>query len=450
MKPYVRKLQDEWYDTLDSLRGLSTDKWDALGFPARLVDIMKRKLDVDVSMAVAPSAATVPDVKMCHRMQVDFMPQNISDTAATNLEDEASKVAASVPREDLETAVQTLLKLTDAVLQNPELEKTRKIRKENANFHQRCGRFSSCIDFLVSLGFDNRDDVLFMEKAFISRLTDGRRSLERICKEASFTIPMPPESRAFNPYVASISSSSVTPAYPKGRLAEQRAQEEQRIKRELEEEKHNFEKQTSGTGMLTAPRVFWLASLGRLEDAVLAMQSSMENDDTNIQMEYLQSCMQASNATKFHSRQRDELEQLKKKRIYNAMILRVYFPNKIVLELNFRPKTPWIDVYDVVKSCLSEEAKSVSWYLFDTPPIRKFSPVRKETLFSSQLIPGGVVHFGLENREQDLSRLGKCINSELFMTLPPEPETNDAPSNNAGSGSFSKHGKTPAGGQTLC
>eukprot|EP00397_Hematodinium_sp_SG-2012_P029160 GEMP01030781.1.p1 GENE.GEMP01030781.1~~GEMP01030781.1.p1 ORF type:complete len:494 (+),score=125.83 GEMP01030781.1:74-1555(+) len=430
MKPFVDKLQSEWYDSMASLRGISEDKWDTFGLPGRLVDAIKVKLGmVASSPSAVPSTATAADPlaaapqvaasQSVLKLPVEIMPQSPEETMGANLDDLGSIVATSLPKEALEIALTTLLKLTDAVLANPEHEKTRKIRIGNAIFQERCGRYPSCMEFLGALGFKHRGEFLIMEKAFISRLTDGRKALEHIAKEANLAVP--PLPATFNPYVSSISSMATNPVVPKGQLAESRLQEAQNIKLELEEKKKIMALQGRGSGMISAPRVFWKASLGRLEDAISALQSSTDSGDSSVLMDVLQ-CMQSADSSKFHSREKAELVQLKKKKVYNVTVLRVNLPNKIVLELNLFPRTPWSVVYEAVEACLAEEVKSVGWYLYDTPPIRKFERLPKETLLSSGLVPGAMVQFGLDNREQDYHKLGKCVNEQLFATLPPEPQ----------------------------
>lgn len=351
-----------------------------------------------------------------------------------NLGDKASIAAMSLPRESLETAITTLLKLTDAIVANPEQEKTRRIRLGNETFQERCGQYPKCIEFLIALGFEDKGDFLFMEKADVSRLAEGRKALEHVLRWAGIEVPPPSQATSkpaskFNPYASSMSSTAQTVAVPMGRLAENRAAEAERIKVELAQQKKLLATEGGGTGMIAEPRVFWQASRGTLEDAVLALQQTVnEGDDASVLMDAI-ACMQASDASKFHSRQKAELAQLKKKKIYNATILRVNFPNKVVLELSFRPKTHWLEVYETVQSCLAEEAKFVQWYLYDTPPIRKFERIQKETLLSSQLVPGAVVHFGVDSRDKDLSKLGHCVSAALFQSLPPEPQPPAPPAN---------------------
>lgn len=44
MQPLITKLEDQWYDSLESLRGIQESQWAALGLPQRLVDEIKKRI----------------------------------------------------------------------------------------------------------------------------------------------------------------------------------------------------------------------------------------------------------------------------------------------------------------------------------------------------------------------------------------------------------------------
>jgi len=415
MKPFVDILEGQWYDTLSSLKDVTDAQWEKFGLPARLIDAIKQRLAGSAPSPSAPSTQhpTSPKLKL---QNIDLAPPTTA-TLAQSMDELAALVATSVPQAQMGTAILTLVKLTDAILSNPEEEKTRKIRQGNPSFQERCGQFPPCIKFLLALGFQEEGDFLVMPNAFLSRLTDGRKALEHIAEEAQVSIP--PIPGRFNPYVASHTAMSVQPAT----MNDKRVAEMQQVKSALEQKRRELASQGDKTNTLAPPRVFWQASLIKLEDAIKRLQqvvAAEEEKDDNLILQDTLRCMQASNASKFHSREKTELQQLSKKKVYDVAILRVVMPNKIVLELNFKPKTQWQEVYEVVQECLSDDARFVEWYLYATPPKQKFFR-NTETLLSTKLVPGAVVFLGLDNRDRDIGKLGNCVRPNLFQTLPPEP-----------------------------
>ena len=52
MQPFIDKLKDNWYDTIDSLKEIDSDTWaSTLKFPSRLVKIILEELKGDASMS---------------------------------------------------------------------------------------------------------------------------------------------------------------------------------------------------------------------------------------------------------------------------------------------------------------------------------------------------------------------------------------------------------------
>jgi len=440
MKPFVDTLEGQWYDTISSLKDISDAQWDKLGLPARLVDAIKLRTKGEPSMS-APGAQPIahahtssassaspteglPQQGYLRLSSIDLAPPP-NDTLPQSMDELAAIVATSVPPESMEKAILTLVKLTDSILANPEEEKTRRIRQANPSFHERCGQYRSCIKFLLALGFEEQGEFLVMQNAFLSRLTDGRKGLEHVAKEAR--ISLPPMPGRFNPYVASHTAMSVQPAT----MNDKRLAEMEEVKLKLERKRRELANQGDKTNTLAPPRVFWQASQVRLEDAVkrLEQQIAAEADEEgdNLLLQDTLRCMQSSNANKFHSREKSELQQLTKTKVYEVAILRVIMPNQIVLELNFKPKTKWQEVYEVVEQCLSDDARFVEWFLYATPPIQKFSR-NNETLLSTKLVPGAVVFLGVDNRERDIPRLGQCVRKNLYSSLPPFPVKPTIPS----------------------
>lgn len=95
---------------------------------------------------------------------------------------------------------------------------------------------------------------------------------------------------------------------------------------------------------------------------------------------------------------REEAEMYK----YDRVVVRIKFPDRLILQAFFRPMEKVSAVSTFVKSYLQDP--NVKFYLYTTPP-RKILDKPNATLFDNKLYPASVIHFGCqEKREHFLAR----------------------------------------------
>ncbi|XP_068762143.1 tether containing UBX domain for GLUT4-like [Montipora capricornis] len=95
---------------------------------------------------------------------------------------------------------------------------------------------------------------------------------------------------------------------------------------------------------------------------------------------------------------REESEMYK----YDRVVVRIKFPDRLILQAFFRPMEKVSVVEAFVKSHL--EDSNIKFYLYTTPP-RKVLDKQNSTLFENKLYPASVIHFGSqEKREHFLAR----------------------------------------------
>ncbi len=188
--------------------------------------------------------------------------------------------------------------------------------------------------------------------------------------------------------------------------------------------------------LLGPPKLNWLQSLGSVQDAYKEVQqlhdaegytnASESGADGAIEPgdgELLRDCMrcaQASGAGTFRARENTEMDQLKRRQVYESVLIRLVFPNKMTLEFRCKPQETIRTLYrkvdmvvrdelfrlnyaenstknakgEVVKSN-SVSAGGSSLYLYDTPPIRKFDCTSRKTLVTEGLAPAAALYVGL-------------------------------------------------------
>ncbi|GFT78810.1 tether containing UBX domain for GLUT4 [Nephila pilipes] len=88
-------------------------------------------------------------------------------------------------------------------------------------------------------------------------------------------------------------------------------------------------------------------------------------------------------------RDRQILEKLSR---YNETVIRVYFPERLVLQAVFNATETVQTVQDFIRGYLTD--KNLNFYLYITPPKEKLSP--SKSLLEAMLIPAAVTYFGCD------------------------------------------------------
>lgn len=347
----------------------------------------------------------------------------------------AQRVAAIPEASEREEAVQTLFKLLDGVLANPEDPKKRKIRKSNEVFKRKAGRHPGAIEFLNCCGFLDSDDpeapegeqlggLLFMPVAYVARLTDAHHTLARCAEEVGLTAPPLPASKGFNPFQSSVRTTDSSAKNPKA--PDQWKSEADRLRDEVKKRQRELEEKVHATPAVDLrPSAFWLSAGRRLEDVVRETAAVDEEKGADSALVSLQ--VAAAKATisgansKFESADKKRLSELSGKKVYETCILRVICPDKAVLQVHFRAGDKGEQVKASLEPLLSAQVRESGWYLYQSPPLRRLAP--KETLAQAGLTPGANMYLGFEGAKPGPPYLAESFASQLG---PPLQETGRA------------------------
>lgn len=297
-----------------------------------------------------------------------------------------------------------------------------------------------------------------MPTAYISRLTDARQVLATISVQANVLdggrlIPPIPSGKnaAFNPFQQSVTGvASTQSVIPKGNIAQQRKQESAQVAEELAKRKKEIEKQNrpdkniddSVATFIQTPKLCWSTDLGNLQDAINKSQLDFVGEDDN-DGEILQDmlkCMQGTGAGNFKSREKGELGEVRQKQVHKICVIRIQFPNKMILELTCKPNETVKALYMKVEFIVKQN--SDEFYLYQTPPVVKFDATSKKSLGQEQLVPGANLFYGLVNVNPPYSQDPKYyLREEWLNKLPAKKEVlvnNNMQS--GGSGTFNNAG----------
>jgi len=111
-----------------------------------------------------------------------------------------------------------------------------------------------------------------------------------------------------------------------------------------------------------------------------------------------------------------DLENEKKKRVYDRAIIRVRFPtlDGLIIQGTFNPTHTLQDVYDFVTQVISDS--TVPFYMFISPPMQKFTKEDlSKTLQQLKLIPAAIININVDSSKAPSSQL--IIKEDLLQYL---------------------------------
>jgi hypothetical protein len=126
MQPIIKKLSDEWFDTVGSLQDLSTEQLSKMGLPSRLVTLIENRL---------------------HR--VEAQPTLSRADAFARL---VSVLMASNP-DALQACIQTLQVVIFNILINPIDPRLKNLKLTNPKFKERVGKYTEALNYLTTVSF---------------------------------------------------------------------------------------------------------------------------------------------------------------------------------------------------------------------------------------------------------------------------------------------------------
>ena len=104
---------------------------------------------------------------------------------------------------------------------------------------------------------------------------------------------------------------------------------------------------------------------------------------------------QSEENRQFRTKAKRELETLEKQRAFKRTTIRVYLPDRTVIQAYFAPRETIGDVMDVVRSAFAPQYRSLPFYLFNAPPKEVLTPSTQ--LRAIRMVPVAMVYLGWEN-----------------------------------------------------
>ncbi|KAH7476624.1 Plant UBX domain-containing protein 1 [Phytophthora ramorum] len=345
----------------------------------------------------APSPPPAPQAEMPSRT---LAPQ-VEDVEMNEAVDETEVVMSSYDALQLlrdsnfdavsRTAITTLMKIVANILSDPENEKVRSIRLSNAVFHRSVGQVKGPLDKkLLEVGM---------------RLLNGEANDLNISPD---TRPVVRENKAdpnFDVFKTQITRVQMQPRGPSTTEVLVDALKT---------------KQDQLVGHEKPPRNTTVALEGRRAggqlDLAAAESELSERSDAQVLISSLKSRREEMEKTKnFRTQAMRELDELKRKKVFQTALIRVQFPDRAVMQASFHPNETIQDVMNHVTECLGDQYKGNKFYLYVTPPTQKLAATK--TLAELNLIPAALSYLSwLEVPPQtDAAGVGFYFRSDLLM-----------------------------------
>ncbi|OII73268.1 uncharacterized protein cubi_02500 [Cryptosporidium ubiquitum] len=448
MKKFVEIIVNKnWYDRVELLKSITNEQWKTMNIPLRLVDMIKKRVSSEVKEFEVEEDSNEAAKQVLKESTWEFeylTPENLEMSPSLYNSIES---LVNIPRDKLKGVTDLLFKIIDSIIKEPRKGKIRRIKMKNPKFASTVGSFVEALNVLKSVGFvqvslktseifgnsedcsnEEQEEYIELPVAYISRLTDCHHLLAIFCERNKIDYPklVPCDLNSidnsnensvkishFNPYVSNISSTSASSNNEfsrnlmKSAIEERRQIESEIKKRERDMENgiiNEFNPQDDGNIISSKPFVIHSSNIQKFDNLVKEINDidSQEDLDNDVTSHFEQSEIQRikdsilGKAPAFKSRTNEYLKSLLKRKVHSHSSIRVVFPDKYILQLQFRPNNTTYDLIQSVKDCINPNISSMNWYVYQSPPILKVNPDKNLTLLKAGFVPNAQLYFKLE------------------------------------------------------
>eukprot|EP00917_Polyrhabdina_sp_WS-2016_P024694 GHVP01053319.1.p1 GENE.GHVP01053319.1~~GHVP01053319.1.p1 ORF type:complete len:441 (+),score=75.79 GHVP01053319.1:24-1325(+) len=393
MSQFVTILEDNWIDP-QSFCKISDEQLVRLGIPLGLIikirDRIRNQETTDRASATKDDKTDKPEYQN-NTSELPLRKKSNSESLETCSRLEKFAASDSIDFLTRQKSIKYLHSIFSNIYANPSW-KHRNLRIENPAIHDFIYSFQPTFDFLLCVGFVESEDKsnLILKELFVSRLTDSLHFLAEL-QNSCFGLPVQPlpKTSMFNPYtvgVLSAASDGSMAAFEK--VTKQNQAELLTEKQMLEAKKNALEKGP----IVSVPRlpldlVFTKNSPAEpIAAPTEASTDTVEDNDSMTREELAHLKFVLDRSQTFQSKQKQEINVMKKITKNNTTRVRIVFPNKDRVEFTVYSWEPLREVKRIIEDkILSLEAAMEKWTLEDRIPGSKLQD--EKSLFSQGLTP---------------------------------------------------------------
>ncbi|CAI2366893.1 unnamed protein product [Moneuplotes crassus] len=437
MQGFIDKLKDNWYDTLDSLKEIDDDTWNnTLKFPSRLVKVILEELENEGQ----PDKAMEDDMEECIDTSTKHDKKEVRKVTTTKKKDilkpkaeESKEKSINVlPEEEngllqgylqsfykeagddntkIVTTLKTLTKIIDNLIKNPWEEKYRSLNTTKVAIQEKISCYQNICNFLSVCGFEDQGDSLtikgyqgdVLNKAFNAIHNELKENQERFGVKVRSNFDAYQEG-TFSTTGNKLSSGPAETSQYNPEYINKLIEQEKKLKQKL------MERKVEDRDLVV------FNTLAGTHDFKKVIQEYDEENKKEDEI-YEEKLREASalkllgdnaKSQKFGNKRLQEYQKLTKVKVYSTTIVRVKFPDGLVLQGRFGAREKISDVYDFVAENLLDQGRG--FYLFKAPP-KKILTEKSISLKKADLVPSGMVFFQWEDEE--LAESSKTISLDV-------------------------------------
>ncbi|CDW74691.1 tether containing ubx domain for glut4 [Stylonychia lemnae] len=420
------RLEDNWLDTIDSLKQVTDSQWTDLKFPMGVVNQIKKKLSESSQPAMQQNnqqsvkqQSNQQDQEMIDTTTFKQNQQPISKeelkkdetveyclNALTLLQNETGSNVAQH-----RDTVKTLFTVLNNLLSKPLEPTVRRLNKTNKSVQAKVLAFKGAVQFLQIIGFDFKcnPEQIELNKYDQILLDAGMESINAHVISLGGEIE---SGQQFNPYKSVVSSttSNKMPVIRDGK-DQINFYDPNQVNNEIQKIQNERMKALKSTKVTDRDiKVFNVLSTGTNLKGYLMELDRLEQErlrELKISQEKLEEAIASTQALKlmaeneksshFRNKRQEELERLQKMQVYTTALVRIRFPDDYVIQGTFGALENIQVLYDFVQEHLYVQGRE--FYLYETPP-KKIMTEMKQTLKQVRMVPSGMLYFGWTDLDQ--------------------------------------------------
>ena len=114
------------------------------------------------------------------------------------------------------------------------------------------------------------------------------------------------------------------------------------------------------------------------------------------------------NSQKFGNKRLQEYNKLRTKKVYSTSIIRIKFPDGLILQGKFGAREKISALYSYVKECIFE--KDRDFVLYRAPPKKDITELN-QSMMKAELVPSSMIFF--QWKDEDLVASSKVISLDM-------------------------------------
>ncbi|KAL8015182.1 putative UBX domain, PUB domain, TUG ubiquitin-like domain, Ubiquitin-like domain superfamily [Plasmopara halstedii] len=321
-------------------------------------------------------------------------------------------------------AITTLMKVITNVLSDPENDKVRSISLSNSVFNRSVGQVKGGLEFLKSIGFTNipETQMLVLPSSIDKRLLEeGLRLLNIEADDLNISLEARPAVRErkddsdFDIFKAHITRVQMQPRGPSTT---------EFLVESLKNTQHRLvgnEKPLRNTIITVKGRR--ACNLRDPSTASIEDEHAEQNDANLLMLSFKARRKEMETKKNFRTKAMRQLEELRRKKVFQSALIRVQFSDGAVLQASFQPSETIKDVMEHVTECLAEQYSASKFYLYVSPPTQKLN--NSKTLTELNLVPAALIYLSwLEVPQAETASIGFYLRNDLWVDEQAETKDN--------------------------